>query len=671
MSPIAAGLFWGAAVGLIPVPDFVIHDSDLTVEISGNESSPSDYVYEYYVKNNDSNTGNLVFFRVEMKVPRGQAWPRGRRDLFVYPGRGETLYSELVNSLAYTPVQTVPEPGWENTLHPDVISFFSSRDPGVPPGQLAGPFKIVSPAPPALRQVTIETDWALMTEAHDPTPEQVQAAWEVEKKLRQELISVAPFGVRPNSGLYLAKFLSDMGQLAEMGWCGAAFTEAAHELVTAQRDAIQSADFSAREPLTDFLDSLPDWEEVCSRREAFDLIRYGVDAMRGQLPEEPPASPPPPPPAEPVYEIEPHTGRYYIGEKETLSVLVRDAGSAYAAIPGVDILMTIIQGPHEGIADLASTNTDGRATFEYTGQKVGEDVIQFEYFEPEIPPQSLEAGQFDPAFMVDHWTAETRVLWRGGADLLVPFFSPPFIRWDGERDIRFQDVTENRGRLAVPETTTRYYMSSDEDFRRDVHVVGERRVPPMDAFSQHRSKARWLSLPTHLEAGDYYFRACADADDEVVETDEDNNCVTNNMVMVAIPDESSPPPDTPVCEDVVASPEVIWPPNHRMHEVNFEVTHPGLGDSPTLVVTGIYQDEPINDLGDGSFKPDGEGIGDAKAWVRAERSGLKRGRIYEIHLTADGNGVDCEGSVTVSVPHDRRPGGEAEDSGERFDSTGG
>ncbi|MDQ2070653.1 CARDB domain-containing protein [Natronospira bacteriovora] len=668
MSPIAAGLFWGAAVGLIPVPDFVIHDSDLTVEISGNESSPSDYVYEYYVKNNDSNTGNIVFFRVEMKVPRGQAWPRGRRDLFVYPGRGETLYSELVNSSAYTPVQTVPEPGWENTLHPDVVSFFPSRDPGVPPGRLAGPFKIVSPAPPALRQVTIETDWALMTEAHDPTPEQVQAAWEVEKELRQELISVAPFGVRPNSGLYLEKFLSDMGQLAEMGWCGAAFTEAAHELVTAQREAIQSADYSAREPLTDFLDTLPNWEEVCSRREAFDLILYGVGAMRGQLPEEPPSSSPPPPPAEPVYEIEPHVGRYYIGEEENLAVLARDAASGYDPIVGQDVVMTITQGPHQGLADISQTNEEGRATFSYEGYRVGEDVIRFEYLELGMPPMGAVAN-FDPEFLISHMIGETRVLWRGGADLLVPFFSPPFIRWDGEQKIRFQDETENRGRLPVPETTTRYYISPDEHFRHDVHVVGERRVPPLEAFSGHRGEAQWLALPSQLDAGDYYFRACADADDEVVETDEDNNCATNTMVLVAIPDETVPEPEVPVCEALKADPETIWPPNHRMHAVNFTVTHPGLGNEPTIVVTGIYQDEPLNDLGDGNFEPDGKGVGGSTAWVRAERSGLKRGRIYEVHLDAEANGVRCEGSVTVSVPHDRRPGGEAEDSGERYDST--
>jgi hypothetical protein len=48
----------------------------------------------------------------------------------------------------------------------------------------------------------------------------------------------------------------------------------------------------------------------------------------------------------------------------------------------------------------------------------------------------------------------------------------------------------------------------------------------------------------------------------------------------------------------------------------------------------------------------------AEAAVRAERAGPRDGRVYHVHFTAtDQFGATCEGTATVGVPHDRRPGG--------------
>jgi hypothetical protein len=125
----------------------------------------------------------------------------------------------------------------------------------------------------------------------------------------------------------------------------------------------------------------------------------------------------------------------------------------------------------------------------------------------------------------------------------------------------------------------------------------------------------------------------------------------------------------PACETAYASPDEIWPPNHKK---TYDVAIKGVRDPErhkvTIRVTRILQDEPTNTGGDGHTWIDGGLTTPSTAWVRAERMGGGDGRIYEIFFTAtDANGASCTGAVRVGVPHDRhRP---ARDSGCRWDST--
>ena len=134
--------------------------------------------------------------------------------------------------------------------------------------------------------------------------------------------------------------------------------------------------------------------------------------------------------------------------------------------------------------------------------------------------------------------------------------------------------------------------------------------------------------------------------------------------------------EAPDCSNAVASIEEIWPPNHKFVEINIlGVTDPD-SDPVTITINSIFQDEPLDTFGDGSFEPDGFGVGTDTASVRAERSGTKKvpgdGRVYHIGFTADdGNGGICNGVVQVCVPHDQRKGHECIDGGPLFDSTGG
>ena len=120
----------------------------------------------------------------------------------------------------------------------------------------------------------------------------------------------------------------------------------------------------------------------------------------------------------------------------------------------------------------------------------------------------------------------------------------------------------------------------------------------------------------------------------------------------------------------------LWPPNHKFSLISIlGVTDPD-GDTVSITITGIKQDEPVEAGGNGSGMtcPDGvlvDGDGDGSpelAGVRAERAGSGNGRVYSISFLArDGRGGECNGSVKVSVPQERD--GVAVDDGSFFDST--
>jgi uncharacterized protein len=124
----------------------------------------------------------------------------------------------------------------------------------------------------------------------------------------------------------------------------------------------------------------------------------------------------------------------------------------------------------------------------------------------------------------------------------------------------------------------------------------------------------------------------------------------------------------PSCEAAMPSLTQLWPVNHRLVPVSIE----GLADGLQIVITAIYQDEPVDARagGSGATAPDATGVGTSVAHLRAERLGAGNGRVYHVDFVAsDARGGSCSGTVQVSVPRDQRPGGAAVDGGPLYDST--
>jgi hypothetical protein len=128
----------------------------------------------------------------------------------------------------------------------------------------------------------------------------------------------------------------------------------------------------------------------------------------------------------------------------------------------------------------------------------------------------------------------------------------------------------------------------------------------------------------------------------------------------------------PNCSGVTASPNKLWPPNHKFHLVTLSGGTDPDGDPVKLTVTGVTQDEPLNGLGDGDTSPDAKvGTKSNNVYVRAERSGKLDGRVYAINFTgSDGKGGTCTGTALVGVPHDQ--GGKITpiNSGQNYNSFG-
>ena len=141
-------------------------------------------------------------------------------------------------------------------------------------------------------------------------------------------------------------------------------------------------------------------------------------------------------------------------------------------------------------------------------------------------------------------------------------------------------------------------------------------------------------------------------------TDSEGEMATDD-VMVEIVD------TTPPTISFVLDPDMLWPPNHDMHEVYADVTAADTCGEVTVALVSVTSSQPDNGLGDGDTVDDIQGVdaGTADFWfmLRAERQGpwpvenpgMYPGRTYTVmYSVVDGSGNAAEASGEVLVPHD-------------------
>jgi len=128
-------------------------------------------------------------------------------------------------------------------------------------------------------------------------------------------------------------------------------------------------------------------------------------------------------------------------------------------------------------------------------------------------------------------------------------------------------------------------------------------------------------------------------------TDDSGNAVSKSMTVTVVD-------TTPPTISVSVIPDSLWPPNHKMVDIQATVSANDICDaSPDVVLTSITSDEPDNGLGDGD-KPNDIVLTTLFTFkLRSERSGEYDGRVYTITYTAtDDSGNSASATDTVIVP---------------------
>lgn len=113
----------------------------------------------------------------------------------------------------------------------------------------------------------------------------------------------------------------------------------------------------------------------------------------------------------------------------------------------------------------------------------------------------------------------------------------------------------------------------------------------------------------------------------------------------------------PSISSVTASPNILWPPNHKMTPVAVSVAVTDACDAGVAnrcEIFSVTSNEPINGLGDGNTAPDYQITGKLTLNLRAERSGNGNGRMYTVGVVCmDASGNNSKKTVIVTVPHNQ------------------
>jgi hypothetical protein len=112
----------------------------------------------------------------------------------------------------------------------------------------------------------------------------------------------------------------------------------------------------------------------------------------------------------------------------------------------------------------------------------------------------------------------------------------------------------------------------------------------------------------------------------------------------------------PTITSLEVSPNVLWPPNHKLRPVKVTVVASDTCSDTNVAcrIVRIRSDEPVKGRGHWTF-PDWRITGDLSAKLRAERLGKGDGRVYTITVEcSDSSGNSTQGTVAVVVPHDQR-----------------
>jgi hypothetical protein len=642
-----------ADTGINPIPVF---SSVSATSTATYDPTATCYYYNYSVTNPSTNTGAVQFIKMDLSTPYKYFDPNTCSIPLLIPrGSNVSFNPNFSIPLAVQHQghvlsfgEAVPD-GWMGTADAIGMSGFATMGPSarIQPGHTQGGFQIQSSNPPTLKLMEVRPHW-LFEPSSEATAQDEVAAGKIRAGLVATTTVIGPSSFFPGSEDHWNQLRNDIASLIQMGWISdSAFGNNVTAQLAAARTINDNQGPAYITPTLNTLLATIQASTASQRNEAaYDLLLLNTQALIAFA--EPPNSEPPGKQIIPKPSIITPAGQTFaLNTPVTITVQVVDQANNNAPIPDYPTRIDIQGGTYASFD--GTTDSNGKFSATYTETAVGTDQVYLHTTGGELNDDEIDVN------------------WTGGPDLTIKYFIPPVVKWNGSSAVHVTEGTENIGTTAATPSATRYYFSATSPVDpTTAQVVGERQVPQLAPGSNHDNGGVDVQFPSGTPAGTYFMLACADANNVVAETNEDNNC---QALQVAVALETSVQP--PVCSSATPSQTLLWPPNHKFQTIGIHgVTDPN-NVTPTITITGIQQDEPVNAAGDGNTAPDGEGVGTSTAQVRSERSGTAvGGRLYFINFSAaDSLGGSCTGTVTVGVPHDQGQHDMPVDNGQRYDST--
>ncbi|GMR20157.1 MAG: hypothetical protein BMS9Abin36_0752 [Gammaproteobacteria bacterium] len=669
---------------VVPPPIFknIMIDATVSYDSSGNV-----YRYEYAALNPDTNSGDILSVEVNIERPKASV-PYDTEEFTIPYGVSVRTFGDIyrsrINPVEMIPVGIVTPEGWWGSIAASGYAAFNCcAPPGrknnqvLPGGALSG-MVLLSRGVPTIRGVSVIPTWVYVSNTLGGITEaESEEASRLDGSVQFNTHSIGPSAVLIGHFRHWNQLRDDLVKAIDLGWIPDNALANSLQSLLAEARALLDADdgTAAKASMQAMLDALAQATPGQIDAGASDLVRLNVLALMQYTPDTPIAF-------EPVYSLTPKTASYNIGLEHGMVAKVINAADNDAPATGQLVRIVVTEGPHSGLEWAGFTDINGEFSIRYKGEKVGTDHIIWlasiiggkELENPiRLAATTIQPGMLALAGDSPNAVAEAEVTWQGGPDLVVPFLMPLELTTQGGNPVFMTEITENIGSIEAFNSVTRYYISNVLPVDpAAAAVVGGRVVPPLLPKEVTDTSSLQYTIPEGLPEGEYYFAACADADNEIVELNEANNCSFNKLThstykVVAVVEPSNNPPD---CSQATASESTLWPPNHKLADITVNgITDPD-GDPISVLITSIRQDEPVNGLGDGDTSPDGFGVNTSTAQVRVERSGLLNGRVYTIAFTADdGQGGVCDDAVSVGVPHDQGKGSVPINDGANYDST--